>query len=291
LNSLVFTDPHIEENSLIELKSIFVEIISYKDKAQHLIMLGDFYEKKTGINRAELVFGTYWAKKFKESFARVTFLRGNHGQTKEGNLIDYLTELGIEVVDDYVDNNIFFGHFLLHESLFNFGESKIGIKDLEKYKYSFLGHQHSKQTMTDKIFHIGSCRFVDFQEVKDDHKQIVLLDNNNNATFVPLKSPTPMLEVNSLSQLENVSENTKVRLSISSFEQFKQEINEISKWKDKFREFKLKLNFEKQIIKIEKGEQQPKQSLNEFINNYLEKIEDNDVKNLLNEVIKEEKIQ
>jgi len=281
MNKLIWTDPHITEPTLLELEGIFNEI--YQQEADELIMLGDYYNSKKP-NAKEILFGTKWAVKFVEKYKKVIFLRGNHDKTQDISAIDYLKYLGIKIVDDYVDeDNNYYGHFMVEGSKFEYGAYKYTASQLAHYNMVFLGHQHSYQEIKGHIWHLGSVRYVGFGEVFDKSKYILKL--GEKPEFIPLNSPIPMVDVKSVKELPNINSKTKVRCLVTSFDQFKREINEISKWKDKFAEFKLKLEFgdnpitasDKKDIKLEK------KNLQQLITQYIEKIADKDVKDLLKE--------
>ena len=275
---LIIADPHIVELALLELEGIFNEI--YQQEADKLIILGDYYNSKKP-NAKEILFGTKWAVKFKEKYKNVIFLRGNHDRTQDVSAIDYLQYFGISIVDERVDEyNNYFGHFMVEGSKFEYGTYKYTIKQLAHYNMVFLGHQHSFQAIKDHIWHIGSVRYVGFNEVCDKSKYLLKL--GEKPEFIPLKSPIPMKDVKSITELPYIEANTKVRMVISSFAQFKKEINEIPKYKDKFVEFKLKLEFGDKIIAGDnKDIKREKKNLTQLITQYIEKIADKDVKELL----------
>ena len=278
MSKLIITDPHIEEKHIEELEKIFQEI--YQQEADELIMLGDYYNSKKP-NAKEILFGTKWAVKFVKKYKKVIFLRGNHDRTQDVSAIDYLQYLGINIVDDYTDeDNNFYGHFMVEGSKFEYGTYKYTIKQLAHYNMVFLGHQHSFQAIKDHIWHIGSIRYIGFNEVSDNSKYILKL--REKPEFIRLHSPIKMVDVHSINELKDRDlENYKIRLIISSFDQFKREINEIPKYKNKYPEFKLKLEFENVIAKGEKAINKGKKNLTQLINQYIEKIEDKDVKELL----------
>ena len=282
---LIIADPHIVELALLELEGIFNEI--YQQEADKLIILGDYYNSKKP-NAKEILFGTKWAVKFKEKYKNVIFLRGNHDRTQDVSAIDYLQYFGISIVDERVDEyNNYFGHFMVEGSKFEYGTYKYTIKQLAHYNMVFLGHQHSFQAITQRMWHISSVRFVGFNEVCDKSKYILKL--GEKPEFIPLKSPIPMVDVKTVNELPNIDPNTKVRLVISSFSQFKKEINEIPKYKDKFAEFKLKLEFGDKIIATSdnKDIKREKKNLTQLITQYIEQIADKDVRNLLKEQIED----
>jgi len=223
MNKLIFADPHITEKSIPELEKIFQEI--YQQEADELIMLGDYYNNKKP-NAKEILFGTKWAVRFMNKYKKVIFLRGNHDRTQDVSAIDYLQYLGIKVVDDYVDeDNNFYGHCFTDQSKYEYGTYKYTVSQLAPYNMVFLGHQHSFQAIKGHIWHIGSVRYVGFNEVCDKSKYLLKL--GKKPEFIPLKSPIPMKNVKSVKELPNINPKTKVRCLVSSFSQFKREINEI----------------------------------------------------------------
>jgi len=281
---LIFTDSHIEESAIEELESIFTEILTYN--ADEVIFVGDYFEKKRPTSR-EIIFGTKWAKRLVQKYKKVIFLRGNHDKTENISAIDYLQYLGIKIVNDYIDeDNNYYGHFMTNQSKYEYGTYARTVTELKKYNYVILGHQHSFQELTSKVYHLGSVRYVNFNEVEDNCKHIATLDNE--LKFIELKSPIPMVDVNSLKELKTIEPKTKIRLIISSFDQFKKEINSISMWKKKFKTFKVKLDFQKTITKEKTVHVNKKQDLQSIINNFINRIEDSEVKKeLIKELVKE----
>lgn len=290
----LFSDPHIEEKSIIELEKIFQEI--YDDfSSDELIMAGDYYEKSKPTPR-EIIFGTKWAYKFKQKYKKVIFLRGNHDKSEDISAIDYLKYIGITIVDDYTDEynqRLYVGHFMVVGSRLEYGTARCSLSDLKDKKRIILGHQHSFQKLSDNAYHLGSIRYCNFNEAKDTNKFIAKIDNKNEIHFVPLSSPTPMYSVNSIEELSTVPTGmVKVRLVISSFDQFKREINAISKLKHKYNIFKTKLNFTKGIknpeLNMSNSLVKTKQKcLLDILKEGIDKIEDKDVKKLLEEVLDE----
>jgi len=285
MTKLIFTDPHITEQAIPELEEIFKEI--FKQNADILIMVGDYYHKKRPTAR-EIIFGTKWAHFFRKKFKKVIFLRGNHDRTENVSAIDYLEYLGIEVVDEYIDDGAFFGHFMTNKSLYEYGTYEKTVEELGKYEFVVLGHQHVYQKLSNNIIHLGSCRYVNFDEVNDDRKYIMFNFGKAQWQRMKLDSPIPMKDVKSIKELGSIkTSNMKVRLVIGSYEQFKEEINEIAKYKNKFQEFKVKLDFKKEIHSNEQIVQKNEQKkLEDILRQGIEKIEDKDVKKLLKEAMK-----
>ncbi len=282
--TVYFGDPHIEEKALPELEKIFNEIL--KLKGDKIVMLGDYYHHNKPTAQ-ELLCGTQWAYNLTKKFKRVIFLRGNHDKTKNISAIDYLKYLGVEIVDEYIEDGIYCGHFMTNKSLYEYVTSQKTVAELKKYKQVILGHQHTYQTIKPNTSHLGSVRFVNFNEASDKHKYI-RIDKKGNFKLHILKSPTPMFDVNSIKELKKIEPGmTKVRLIINSFKQFKEEINEIGKWRHKFNEFKVKLNFEpsKENPKIEMKKLRKQKKLKDILNEGIKKIEDEDVRKLLEEIM------
>ena len=287
---LVIPDIHIEEKAISEISNIIFEITSIK--ADIVVQLGDFYDK----NRPtpyELKFGTTIAQTLVDKYGKVIILSGTgkHDILNNTSIIEYLESVGVIVAKkDFVYNNILFGHFMLHESKLEYGTGKCGIKDLKKYKYVFLGHQHTPQKLADNIFHVGSIRYVNWNEVNDEYKRVYVIEDDK-VTEIPLKSPIKMVDVNSIEELPNEKlKNCKVRLVISSFNQFKKSIDKLTYWKDKFVEFKTKLDFEQDLntskTSIEKANKQKK--LQDIIDEGLRNVKDKEVRELLQQQFKEE---
>jgi len=285
--SLIIGDIHIEEKAIPELTGIFKEIL--KIKADRFVQLGDFFEHNRP-TPAELKFATSIVKKLKKKFKDVTIISGtgNHDLLHDVSIIEFLKELGINSVKgDFVRDNIRFGHYMLHSSKLEYGTGKCGVKDLAKYDFVFLGHQHLFQELKkDKIYHPGSIRWQHFNEVDDKFKRVILLEDGK-IKFIPLKSPYPMLDIHSVKELPNIIPGKiQIRLVINSFDQFKKEVNEINKWKHKFNVFKVKLNFTNTIAKPEKTITQSKK-LKEILIEGIKKVKDKEVQILLREILDE----
>jgi len=289
---IIFTDPHIEEKHISELEEIFQEIYDKGAQGEEMVMIGDYYERAK-LTPKELFFGTYWAYKFAKKF-KVTFVIGNHGMSGGESVIKYLKFVGVTVVPDYLitvgGKKVYFGHFMTNKSIFEYGSSKVTVKELEKKAdYILLGHQHNPQEITKKVFHLGSCRYVNFNEVIDKEKHYALIDDFGNLTFEKIKSVTPMVDVISSLELPTLNAKTKVRMVIKSYDLFKREINSLSKWRDKFVEFKIKLDFEKPKASTKvKREIKKEENLEKLVDKWLTEIQDPDVRDVLKEVFKDD---
>jgi len=283
---LIFGDTHIREENIEELKLIFNEILSIN--ADKVIHLGDYYDRNRPTPK-ELYFGTKIAKRFYNKYKDVTIISGNgqHDILNNYSIIQYLENIGINTIKgDYIYNNMLFGHFMLNESKLEYGSGRCGIKDLKKYHKVFLGHQHEfEELKRNTIYHIGSVRFCNFNEVNDSYKRIAILENNN-IKFIKLKSPYKMLDITNIEKLNDLDKNTKVRLIYSNYNNFKSDINNIPKYKSKFANFKLKLSFDNTLNTSNIKISNKKKKLIDILNEGINKINDNEVKNLLKEIIK-----
>jgi DNA repair exonuclease SbcCD nuclease subunit len=287
MRNIVFSDPHVDEESIIELEQVFKEIISYKKHADALICVGDYYDKKNP-SSVEIDFGTKWVSIFKKEYPEFIMIEGNHPKVSDDiSSVKYLKHYGVSVVNDLILDESYYGHFMIKESECGFDES-LTYADLEKIhsvKRFILGHQHTFQEFK-QMLHPGSCRYVDFGEVKDRHKYIFLVEDGNILPIM-LNKVRPMYEVNSIKELEQLPENAQIRIIVNDFEQFKKEINTIEAYKDKFFKFKIKFNFDRavntQIIN-------PLQNTNEIILKWLNSINDIDVRTEIATELKEEGI-
>jgi len=279
MRTLIWTDSHICRENINELQEVFPEILSYK--ADRCICLGDYYDKKS-LHHTELCFGTSIIKDFVETYKEFIMLEGNHDK----ETIKYIEYIGgATVVPHCTSNNDYFGHFFVNESLKSFNSAKVSLKELDKYRYVFLGHQHSFQILGNKRYHPGSILWVDFGEVQDTQKCIFMLDDDK-LEIIELKTPIPMIDVSNLKDLEGIKQRTKVRYVIKNFEQLKKETNELEKYKNIFYQFKIKLDFDNSPIELETI---PKKNINEIINDWLKQIEDKEVQTELELSFKEER--
>ena len=278
MKNLIWTDSHICRENISELTTIFSEIMSYK--ADRVICLGDYYEKKT-LSPEELIFGTSIMKKFVDKYPEVIMLEGNHDKPT----IKYLIDLGVKVVPSEIIDNDFYGHFFVEESVKAFNSAKFTLNHFQDYRYVFLGHQHSFQAIGNGRFHPGSIIYVNFGEVEDISKYIFMLEDDE-INFIELKSPIPMRDIFNLSDLDKIEKKTKVRYVIKNFNKLKEESFLLDKYKEYFYQFKIKLDFEDKQEEIQIS---PMKSIREIIDNWLNNIEDEEVKDELISSFKEEK--
>lgn len=287
---LIFTDPHIEEKALGELEEIFQEIYSLEEKVDALYMLGDYYDKKKPTPR-EILFGTKWAVKFKKKFKTIMFLEGNHDRTEDFSTVDYLEYFGIKILSDLEENNVKYGHFMTNKSLMEYGTHKYTVTELSKYDLVLLGHQHQQQKIGKNIYHLGSIRYLSFNEVHDKHKYMYILEDKK-LKEIPLKSPIKMYEISTGDvegyageQVSKIPKKAKVRIVYSNYNIFKQDINMIPKWRNKFLDLKIKLDFEKTETK--QLEEKSNKKLIDILNEGIKNIKDNDTRKLIEEVLNE----
>jgi DNA repair exonuclease SbcCD nuclease subunit len=276
MTSLIWTDSHIAKENISELEEVFSEIMSYK--ANRVICIGDYFDRKI-LNSEELIFGTSIMKQFVDKYEEVYLLEGNHDK----NTVKYLLSLGVKVSESLELDNNYYGHFFVEESIKSFNSAKRKLNDFDKYNKVFLGHQHSFQVLGKNRLHIGSPLWVDFGEVEDTKKCIALL-KDDNINIVELKSPIPMVDVFRLNHLDKLNSRTKVRYVIRNFKQLKEESNKLEEYKNKFYQFKVKLDFETEKNDIEISS---KKSIEEIVNTWLESIKDVEVKKELKAVFTE----
>jgi len=287
MRTLLIADIHIEDNAIKEIDSIFKNDI-YKTNADRVIQLGDFYDKNRPTPN-EIKFGTNLIKRLTTLYKEVILLAGNGSHEFLNNvaIIEYLKELSgkIKIItkDHFIENNIYYGHHMLYESKLEYGSGKCGLKDLADYDYAILAHQHNFQKFNEKVYHLGNIRYQNFNEVTDKNKYVAILEDGK-LELIPLKSPIKMIDVHSIEELKDVDSDSKVRLVISSFDKFKKNISELYKWKNKFTQFKIKLDFEKEVESVEKAATSNKK-LEEIIEEGIAKIKDADVRDMVKEAL------
>uniref|UniRef100_A0A6M3L0G4 Putative calcineurin-like phosphoesterase n=1 Tax=viral metagenome TaxID=1070528 RepID=A0A6M3L0G4_9ZZZZ len=276
MRTIISGDNHIYRDNIEEQKLIFPEIMSYE--ADRVIFLGDYYDRKL-LTSEELVFGTSIMKQFKDKYKEVYVLEGNHDK----DTIKYLISLGIDVRDNLVLDNNYYGHFFVEESMKAFNSAKRSLSELEQYDRVFLGHQHSFQILGKHRFHVGSPLWIDFGEVNDVSKSIIILEDDK-INIIELKTPIPMIDVFQIKDLGKLDNRNKVRYVIKDFKQLKKEANKLEDYRKKFYSFKIKLDFEN---KEETLEISPKKDINEIVEEWLKSISDKEVKEELSLTFKE----
>lgn len=289
---LIIGDSHMDDPYLEEQDKIWEEI--FQVDADEVIHLGDFFNKNRPspnvLNRGTRILCELVAK-----YGKVNVLAGNgsHESLNGYNINGYMEWVGVNPMSMQEEierdgKKIFLGHIMTNESYKEYGSHEVTVKELRKYDYAFLGHQHNPQDITDKIFHVGSIFYQNFNEVKDNYKRVALLEDGK-LEWIQLKSPTPMQDAFTVQELESLSSKTKVRLILKSFNDFKENVDRIAKFREKFVKFEVKLDFEAVQDKpiTSEVDEKPK-SLQVLLDEELTKIEDKDVRELLRQQFKEQ---
>lgn len=294
MKTLLIGDIHLNERSIEEIDTIFAKDI-FPIQADRLIQLGDFFDRNMP-SPLEEKFACELVLKMKKHYKEVIILSGNgeHDVVRNTSIIEHFASLGVKtIVGDYIEGmNLFCGHFMMYESVLAFGCGRMGIGDLAKYDKVFLGHQHSPQEIVkNNMYHVGSVRYVSFNEV-NDKKHVVVLEDGK-MSFIALKNSIPMLDVTDVSQLEQIDAKSKVRVIFNSFEDYKKNASYINKLGKKFFQFKIKMNFE-DVHKIEHMSNKMnnasiKLDKSNIIQSYIDKIEDKDVRVLLEKMFNDNK--
>jgi hypothetical protein len=156
-NILIFSDLHLNQESLHECESILDEIIilAEKNSADTVIDLGDTFNNLKPTSSELDVFAEF-VKKLNRKLIIIA-ADSHESISKEESVVNHYGILSdnVSVVKEYHDNgNLFCGHFIVKGAKKDFG-AIITQKELsEKYRFSFLGHQHSFQQM-DNVYQLG----------------------------------------------------------------------------------------------------------------------------------------
>jgi DNA repair exonuclease SbcCD nuclease subunit len=303
--TVIVGDLHINEACIKEVTDIVSEICSIP--AKRLVQLGDLCHSNR-LNARELSFLTWVAYMFKSHFEEVHFITGNHDLLDHSvSTISYLDYFGINIhnTDEaYIGGNpnykgrfdssigpMLAGHFFTDKSKDAFGKYKYtlqqlidceGILNKVGYHYCFLGHQHDFQVLDEPngIYHLGSARYVSFAENEKEKKKIAWL-HNGILEFVELKSCLPIYNISKYDELLTINSKSKVRYIFTSFGQLKNEIKKVNLLKDKFAEFKIKIDFKNKVNKVQTVAE--KTDIKTFVNTWLKSIDDSEVRNILEE--------
>jgi len=312
MSNLLFAgDFHITEQDIPEINAIFQELLILKDKhsVSKLLITGDTFDKVNPTPKEIDCFASF----IKAINIQVILLAASSHESIS-NTESILNHFGIlnnniKVVKEYQDDNyLFMGHFALKESKTSYGATKTKA-EFASFKYVILGHVHSFELIKPNVCQLGSIRYVDFAEVKDEKKVCLLLENYKEKTemchFLALNSPFAMKEVsmgskavNSLpglpgkkseeeirAYMDNLPKNTKVRVIFTDFESFKAFLPFYHVYKEKFVVFKDKKDFDVLVQALEQKKEQidVKSSLREYLE--ANKVNE-DIKKILLEEIK-----
>ena len=295
MRTLIIGDLHITERAIPELAEIFAKDIIplVSDSSfERIIQLGDWFDKNTP-SPMELRYSSGLVKELQRHVKEIVILSGTgeHDLLRGVSVVEHLEGLGAHIVKgDFVDNNILYGHWMLHESKQAFGTGKYGIKDLENYDFVFLGHQHQPQGLGKNIFHVGSIRYCTFNEV-GDVKHVIKLDDTRKNKFDGVRDIShciPMVDVTDVTTLEHIDARTKVRVIFNSFEDYKTHASYVNKIGKKFFQFKIKMNFEESKILVTSSKKiDGAISKSNIIKEYIASITDLEVRKMLEEQFNE----
>jgi DNA repair exonuclease SbcCD nuclease subunit len=268
-NRLIFTDLHIKKTELIECGLVLDELVSLANKhdVNEVYDLGDTFDILKPESECLDLFSNFIKKLGRPLI--VLAANSHESTTKEDSIMNHFGILhdNVKIVKEYIDEDYMFGgHFFLNESNINYG-AKRSAGEFAKYKYVFLGHQHSMQAVAKNIMHVGACRYIDFAESQDKAKVVVLIEhyksNAEKAHILGLKSVYPMKDVyldpkgekvapaSAVAKseeefkaiLDNLPQKTKVRVIFKDFKSYTQVINSLKDYHNKFVLFQEKKEF------------------------------------------------
>ena len=255
-NILIYSDLHITQSSLKECILILEEIgmLANKYNCDTLINLGDTFDNLKPTSSELDIFATFIRRLGNNKQHIILAANSHESTTQEESILNHYGILSdnIRIVKEYKDqNHLFCGHFSIKESSKNY-DAKLSKEDFKNYLYVFLGHIHSYSLIKPNIVHLGSCRYINFDEAEDKQKIVALITDYGIETekvhFLKLKSPISMI------QLE-LGENPSNLVKNSPLETLSSEIG-----KD------TELNKSKEISPINPPNTRQKLSLSELIN-------------------------
>jgi len=264
---LFFSDLHIKKNELTECSLVLNEILELcnKHNVEAVYDLGDTFDKINPESECLDLFAGF-IKKLNRPLL-ILAANSHESTTTEKSIVNHFGILHPKTMiqKEYNDeNHLYLGHFIVNESTKNYGGS-VSKSDLAKYKHVILGHGHSHEIIKPNICQLGSCRYIDFGESKDEAKYVGLCSDYKTQyekwTFVKLNSCYKMQDViieqkdvavssgkesqagDKLDALNSVSENTKIRVIFKDFDSYYSRIDELEQFKYKFALFQIKKDF------------------------------------------------
>ncbi len=200
-NILIYSDLHINQSSLKECIQILEEIgmLANKYNVDTLINLGDTFDGLKPSSKELDVFATF-INRLRNKQHIILAADSHESTTQEESILNHYGILSdnVKIVKEYKDgNHLYCGHYVIKESKAGYG-AKISKANLKDYLYVFLGHIHSYQQIKPNIMHIGSARYVHFDEAQDKRKIVGLITDYDTQAervhFLKLNSPIPMME-------------------------------------------------------------------------------------------------
>jgi DNA repair exonuclease SbcCD nuclease subunit len=268
-NILIFSDAHIRERDLTECQLVSGEIISLckEHKITRCYNAGDTFDGLTPDSQSLDLYANFVEKL---NIPITTIVASSHeSTTSQDSILNHYGILSkkINLVREYKDgNDLFIGHFIIVEAKKGRFGATISKNDLKNYRYVFLGHQHSPETI-DNVIQTGSVRYISFDESEDESKYVYVIQDykgdKEKLVKIPLSSPYPMqdiylggIEPKSLNravlaknsaQLRGVLDGllalTKVRIIFQDFNEYKEFLPFYKDYEQKFVLLKSKLNF------------------------------------------------
>jgi DNA repair exonuclease SbcCD nuclease subunit len=200
-NILIYSDLHITQSSSRECISILEEIgmLAKKYNCDTLINLGDTFDNLKPTSSELDIFSTFIRRLNKKII--IIAADSHESTTQEESIINHFGILNemVTVVKEFKNqNHLFCGHFSIKESTKNY-DAKFSKELFKDYLYVFLGHIHSYSLIKPNIVHLGSCRYISFDEVEDKQKIVALITDygseKEKVHFMKLKSPIPMMQI------------------------------------------------------------------------------------------------
>ena len=305
-NVLFFGDLHISKDSLKECNLILKEILFLCDKYNitKVINLGDTFDRINPSSEELDLFASFIKKLNREII--ILAAKSHESTAPEESILNHFGILfeKIQIVKEYIDENyLYCGHFTLNESMKYYG-SKRSKNEFKNYKYVLLGHQHQPQVIKPNICHLGSTRYVNFDEI-NDKKQVLLIENyrleEEKCHFIALQSHYPMKVVSistltknasqaqsgerfpeeAIAYLDSLDQKTKVKVIVKDFVAYKKwlSLSNTKSYDKKFIKFVIENDFQlvnSVLTPIKtKDETNLKESFEKFIK---EKSIDNEIK-------------
>ena len=312
MNIMIFSDPHAKKDELQECELVFNELVKISDdyKIDLVINAGDTYDFYNPGSESIDLFANFVKKLNKRII--IIAAKSHESTTPEDNILNHFGILNemVTVVKEYIDPpNLFVGHFSIKESCKNYDAIK-SKEDFRHFKHVVLGHVHHHDIIKPNVCHIGSCRWINFDEVRDKQKLVLIIQNYGETTekchFLALKSPYKMKTVYLTTQdlkpqegcliaksieeigayLDSMPSLTKIKVKIQDFSLFKQYLTIEQEYQNKFIKYERENEFITQIAKNNTEISTEKKNLKESLKKFLEERNtDPDVKKAIEDTL------
>jgi len=257
---LITGDFHICKKTFNEAKTSLNQILSIikKEKITDIAILGDVFDNTNPSLEDIGLFINFITSIPKKT--KIYIIEGNHDKKRiDKPLLQWITNIRNNIVYDPLEIKLNWNNFnilMVHKS---YEESDIidrnkteSIKELDNIDFIFAGHVHKHQKIKYKnttLIHPGNIYYLNFKEIKDKQKVVVLFSKEGNIEIKKLKViPLFYISDTSYTKIDNtlnkLNSNTKVKVKFIVENKTAEILIEITKIINKYKQKFVSFDYE-----------------------------------------------